>query len=516
MLKSLYWKICATFVVVQLVSMAAGITAFNQTWQWIRTRNEPERSERGDRSERGERGSRIDRKARGTAIRRLLAPYGTTRRTALLQRYARARRDLLETIARAAVRDVTAALDRNAPVEQIALALDGLISDQSELVLTYVGADGKAIGPGADIVPGKVAAADAADTLTRLEQHGYATRMQVPSNRGWIYVVQEPVGPEPPDRDDINWQLMQAGGAALVVLLLVAISTGLVAFWAIARKLRELGQNLVAVAEGDLTRRVPNPGSDEIGTLGKSFNQMATRLSETVARLEEVDEKRREFLADVSHELRTPLTSVRANLEALLEPEPPPPAEGPDDDLGPGPHEQAVTHSLEEVEHMTCLVEDLLELARMDSPQYKLVKEEVSLQKVVSDRLERLRTSVTNRGICLKTTFAKEPVRRVLDARRIGQVVTNLMVNAIRSLDQGGKIDIKVFEESDRAVIEICDTGPGIPEQVRARLFEPFVTTRSGGTGLGLAIVRKLVEAHDGQIHLLPREGGGTVARVEL
>ena len=521
MLKSLYWKICAVFVVVQLVSMAAGITAFNTTWQWLRSRGEQER-ERAERveqprPERGERAERIDRKSRGSSMRRLLPPYGPTRRTGMQQRFAKARRELLDTIAHAAAREVNAALDRKAPVEQLSLALDAMVPEQSDLVLTYLAPDGKALGPGADIVPGKMVAAEAQDTLTRLEQSGYASRLQLPDNRGWIYVVQEPVGPEPGERDDINWQLMQAGASALGVLLLVAISVGFVAFWAVARRLRELGTNLVAVAEGDLTRRVPHPGDDEIGHLGASFNQMATRLSETVARLEEVDERRREFLADVSHELRTPLTSVRANLEALLEPEPPPPADaGPDDDAGPGPHEQAVTHSLEEVEHMTCLVEDLLELARMDSPQYKLVREEISVQKLVADRLARLRTSVTNRGITLHTHYPKEPLRRALDARRIGQVVTNLTVNAIRSLDQGGGIDVRVAEENGRAVIEIADTGPGIPDAVRARLFEPFLTTRPGGTGLGLAIVRKLVEAHDGTIRLLPREGGGTIARVEL
>src|SRR5205807_1172067 len=116
------------------------------------------------------------------------------------------------------------------------------------------------------------------------------------------------------------------------------------------------------------------------------------------------------------------LTSVRANLECLLEPEPPPPAGGPVDDA-PGPHELAVSHSLEEIDHMTCLVEDLLELARMDSPQYHLVKEDIVLQRLVKDMLGRLRTPVQNRGIKVVTRFAPEPVHRTIDPRRVGQVV---------------------------------------------------------------------------------------------
>ncbi|MBI4861443.1 MAG: HAMP domain-containing histidine kinase [Candidatus Riflebacteria bacterium] len=457
-MRSLYWKICGTFVLVVLVSVVAGVTTFQAVWG------------------------------------RLIA------------------------------HEVETALQRGLEPAQVGPLLRDIVKDQPEVIAVYHGPDGSASGANVELVTQKAPSPDRdagtearADPLTRLEAAGFITRIEMPGNRGSLVVGHRPVVPDLPDRDELDRHLMQAGAAALTVVLLVAIVLGLVTFWVIARRLRELGTCLGAVAEGELSRRIPSPGKDEIGHLGHSFNRMAQRLQEVVSNLEQVDVKRREFLADVSHELRTPLTSVRANLESLL-PRRSGQTDGPPDAAAAAAQgrSQAVAMSLEEVEHMACLVEDLLELARMESPEYRLVREEVVIQRVVADVISRLRTSIDNRRIQVVTRFSPDPLRREVDPRRIGQVVTNLLVNSIRSLDQGGTIEVRVAEEEGRGLIELGDTGPGIPEQQREHLFEPFHTTSRGGTGLGLAIVSKLVAAHGGQVELTARPGGGTLARVLL
>jgi len=320
----------------------------------------------------------------------------------------------------------------------------------------------------------------------------------------------------PSDDDEIRIDLLQSGGSALAVILFVAIVLGLIVFRVLMKRLRLLGQSLTAVADGDLGCRVDEPGSDELGDLGHSFNIMASSLQVVVEKLEFVDERRRQFLADVSHELRTPITSVKANLDALL-------ADIREDPSSPGSdvgsQEEALSLSLEEVDHMSHLVEDLLEMARMDSPRFELDRAEVVLQRVAKGVVDRLRLSAKNRKIRLSTHFSPEPVRREVDSRRIAQVLTNLLVNAIRSTDEDGIVEVHVREipgEDLGAVIEIHDDGPGIPDDKRREVFDRFESTTRGGTGLGLSIVRKLTEAHGGRVELEPRPGGGTIARVLL
>jgi signal transduction histidine kinase len=342
--------------------------------------------------------------------------------------------------------------------------------------------------------------------------HGVTLALfEIPGKRGHLLIGSETSFPEPPSSEEMAYTFLQAGGASLAVILIVAVFLGLIVFRAITARLNRLGTCLSRVAEGDLTCRMSDPGHDEIGMLGTCFNRMASRLQEVVSELEGVDERRRQFLADVSHELRTPLTSIRVNLNDLSQIS---------CDFGqptvPLEEREELALSLEEVEHMSCLVDDLLELARMESPQFHLAREDSVLQCIVSDCIGRLKNSLQNRHIQVVTRFSPDPVRRQVDPRRFGQVVTNLLTNAIRSVDQHGVIEVTVEERDGRALVQIADDGPGIPGDQLPELFERFASRSQGGTGLGLSIVRRLVEAHEGQIQLKSRPERGVIASVEL
>lgn len=491
-MKSLYWKICATFLLTVVVSVIAGATTFQAVFRTLRPAQQ-------DGAPAGTRARSGAQSALWRAIGPLRPPRGRH------SRYVRSHRQLLELLSTVLVKELAAAFALGAKPEDAGARLAQLVAEHPDVIAAYVTKDGVAYGPGAEALAERRLGPDArpgetlTETLDRLEESGALVQSELPKGQGWLVLSQERPRWEPTDRDELSRHLAQAGAAGVSAVLLVALFVGMVAFRAIARPLRTLADALGDVAEGDLARRVPGGGADEIGRLGRSFNRMAERLEELVHRLEDVDERRREFLAHVSHELRTPLTSVRANLESLIDRD-----------------DAAVALSLEEVEHMSCLVEDLLELARTESAAYTLERKEVVLQRLVSHTIARLGTSVKNRGVAIVTHFDPVPVRRDVDERRIGQVVTNLLVNAIRSLDTGGTIDVTVTQREGRAVLEIGDNGPGIPAEQREHLFEPFHAGRRGGTGLGLAIVRKLVESHGGTIELEPREGGGTIARVQL
>jgi signal transduction histidine kinase len=491
--KSLFWKITATFILVVLVSMVAGATTFQAVFRSLRPWPAPDAPSSQPRA-RGGSSSVLWR-----AIGPLRPPRGHR------SRYGRSQRALLELLSTVTSRELGAELAKGATPEDVGGRLATLVAEHPDVIAAYVTRDGVAHGPGAEALaerrlgPGAAAGETLTETLDRLEEAGVLVQTELPVDRGWLVLGYERPRYDPRDRDELSRHMSQAGAAGMSAVLLVALLVGMVAFRAIARPLRVLADALGDVAEGDLARRVPEGGADEIGRLGRSFNRMAERLQELVRRLEDVDVRRREFLAHVSHELRTPLTSVRANLESMIERE-----------------DSAVALSLEEVEHMGCLVEDLLELARMESPGYALEREEVVLQRLVANTIARLKTSVQNRHVEISTHLDPEPLRRLVDARRITQVVTNLLVNAIRSVDEGGKIEVTVAERDGRALIEVADDGPGIPESQREHLFEPFRSGTRGGTGLGLAIVRKLVESHGGRVELVPREPHGTIARVEI
>ena len=297
-----------------------------------------------------------------------------------------------------------------------------------------------------------------------------------------------------------------AGVTSFAAILLVAAVLGLIVFRNLARRLEEVRDCLVGVAAGRLELRVPTPGPDEIGDLGRSFNRMAGQLQELVHQLADVDTKRRQFLADISHELKTPLTALRGHLERLLPKQEP-------DEVG-----SSLSVAFEEVGRLTLLIEDLLELSRMESATTLLRRKEEVLQRIASRVVERFAVAFENHHVRLATRFAPEPIRRLVDGRRLEQALANLMANALVHLPDGGTIEITVRAEGDRAVVEILDNGPGIRPEDLPHVFDRFFTgsAERGGTGLGLAIVKRLVEAHGGTVRLEPREQGGTRAIVEV
>jgi two-component system phosphate regulon sensor histidine kinase PhoR len=230
-----------------------------------------------------------------------------------------------------------------------------------------------------------------------------------------------------------------------------------------------------------------------------------------VTELRKLESMRRDFVANVSHELRTPVSIISANVETLVSGALKDPVRA-QEFLG------AVQRN---AERLARLVNDLLDLARIEEGRYEASLVPLTVEEPISAVFDLLETRAQDRGLSLHVDVEDE-LRFVGDERSIEQVLVNLVDNAIKYTPRGGKIGIDVRQHGEHVLFEVWDTGPGVPEAHRARLFERFYRVdpgRSrdmGGTGLGLSIVKHLVESMRGDVGMRPREGGGSVFYVSL
>jgi signal transduction histidine kinase len=297
--------------------------------------------------------------------------------------------------------------------------------------------------------------------------------------------------------------LGDAGGVPVwlsipVTILLALAVTQLLAVGMIA-PLRQMTGAARRMATGDYAVRVTETSSDEVGELARAFNTMARDLAG-------VDRQRRELVANVSHELRTPLAALRAVLENLVD--------------GVGPRDPAaLTAPLAQAERMSRLVEDLLDLARVDAGKAPLTPEPVAVGPLLDDAVAEARVL----GRAVEYDVRVEPVDLVVraDPARLRQLVGNLLDNASRHSPAAGTVLVTAGRDGDRFRLEVHDQGPGVAAEDRERVFEPFGTLNAteggGGTGLGLAIARWVTDLHGGCIRFLdPEARRGARVRVDL
>ena len=284
---------------------------------------------------------------------------------------------------------------------------------------------------------------------------------------------------------------------ALGAFILALVLAGGYGLRRIFTPLDELLNAADRVAEGDYSVHVRERGPREMRSLARAFNNMASRLHVS-------DEERRNLLADVTHELHTPLTVIQGNLEGMLD--------------GVYPADEANLRSLlAESVMLSRLVEDLQTLALAESGALKMKKEPTDLGMLIRDTAAAFQPQADYAGVMLIVEAADDLPWLELDPARLRQVLNNLFANALRYTPSGGVVSIHCIQDDGQAFIEVRDTGPGIPAEELAHIFERFYkSTDSGGMGLGLAIAKHLVEAHGGMLTATSKLGMGTTMRVSL
>ncbi|WZL73083.1 ATP-binding protein [Clostridiaceae bacterium 35-E11] len=227
---------------------------------------------------------------------------------------------------------------------------------------------------------------------------------------------------------------------------------------------------------------------------------------------QKLDNMRKEFVANVSHELKTPLTSIKSYTETLLD--------GALEDQGIAEHFLKVIDS--EADRMNRLVQDLLQLSRLDYKRVNWNKRETDLVKLIENVVLKMTITAKNKKQEVNFITDTKEMIGIIDMDKIEQVVLNILSNAIKYTPDGGKIDIALHQQEDQGMLTIADNGIGIPEKDLPRLFERFYrvdkarSRELGGTGLGLAIAKQIVEAHQGNIQINSKEGEGTKVTITL
>lgn len=273
---------------------------------------------------------------------------------------------------------------------------------------------------------------------------------------------------------------------ATAAAILTALAISLFVTRRIVAPIFAMTRASMRVADGHYRERVPVPSEDELGELAAHFNRMAETL-------QHVEERRRDLIADVAHELRTPLASIAGYMEGMLD--------------GVIPAEAEAFHRVHrEAERLQRLVGDLQELSRAEAGQLPLHLRRVDVRALIDAAAARLRPQFDENEVelALEIRAGLPPV--LVDPDRIGQVLTNLLGNALQYTPAGGQVRVRARRENGGVAIAVTDTGIGIPVEHLPHVFDRFYRVdrsrarASGGSGIGLTIARHLVEAHGGSI----------------
>ncbi|MFD4758042.1 sensor histidine kinase [Streptomyces sp. NPDC058439] len=260
------------------------------------------------------------------------------------------------------------------------------------------------------------------------------------------------------------------------------------------------------LASGEVAMPGPLPDTDprtEVGQVGTALNHMLGHIEDALTRRQAGEERLRHFAADASHELRTPVANIRGHAELALRHE--------------GPVPGTVRHALERIEgesqRMTCLVDDLLLLARLDAGR-PLGQEPVDLTLLILNATDDARA--VGPGHRWLLDLPEEPVAVTGDAHRLQQAIGNLLANARTHTPTGTEVTITLTADRTRVAVSVSDDGPGIPEELQPEVFGRFVradharSRSTGSTGLGLAIVHAVITAHGGTVTVTSRPGHTT------
>jgi signal transduction histidine kinase len=281
---------------------------------------------------------------------------------------------------------------------------------------------------------------------------------------------------------------------AAVALLLVAILS--------KRAAKPLVQMKLAarrVASGEFTERISVKGKDEIAELSESFNNM-------VVALENLEQMRRDFISNVSHELRTPITTIKGFIEGIL------------DGVIPEERQEGyLSIARDEVKRMQHLVNDLLDIAKMQAGEVSLNKSDFDMNELVRRSVIGLQQMFIEKDLEFKADFETERMFVNADREAIQRVLINLLHNAVKFTPEGGVITVKTSVEKDKAIICVEDTGKGISKDELPYIFERFYKADKSrsvdrtGVGLGLAIARNIIVSHDETIKVESQEGRGAL-----
>ena len=301
----------------------------------------------------------------------------------------------------------------------------------------------------------------------------------------WISVVSAPLDDVDDNVSLITRQILIAG----LIALAAALVAGFLAARAHAGRLRRLETAAEKVAHGDFSTPIPVDSEDEVG-------QLAMTLEEMRGRLARLDDARKEFIANASHELRTPIFSLGGFVELIAE-----------DDPDPAARAEFVATMRGQIDRLTKLTTDLLDLSKLDSDALQVRAEKIDLTKLAQRIAEEFGPAAESHSSSIQVA-GSGPVEALGDPERVQQIIRILIDNALAHTPEKTRITVTSKLQQGEPTLIVADNGPGIDRDVAARVFERFVTgDEVSGSGLGLSIARDLTRLMGGSLHLSARPG---------
>lgn len=310
---------------------------------------------------------------------------------------------------------------------------------------------------------------------------------------------------------ELRW-LRSASALLGAAFVLVVIAVAWIVSRGIVRPVYALVAATERIGQGDLATTVAVAQRDELGLLGQRFNDMAAQLKESAARIGELhrEEMHRaeqlatvgELAAGIAHELKTPLLGLAGGLQLYGRRLDPSDTEG----------HRLIEEMSQRVRRMEAAVQELLNYARPSPARLS----RLDLNAIVERALRLVEPRAQRSGVEIRRELSPGLPPVLVDPEQVGQVIVNLALNGIEALGSGGALEIGTRREMDSVQLLVGDTGPGVPPELRERVFRPFFTTKHAGTGLGLAIVHQIVDQHGGTIRLAEGRTGGAQFIVSL
>jgi signal transduction histidine kinase len=294
-----------------------------------------------------------------------------------------------------------------------------------------------------------------------------------------VYIYAVAIGGSASGDDAVKLQIVIGG----LIAVAIAIAVGLYYTRSAATNIQRLQEAARKVADGNFETTIPVASVGQLGDLARTFNEMQRRLAE-------LDSARKQFIANASHELRTPIFSLGGFVELLEEED-------------PSPEERAefVRTMRQQIERLTKLTTDLLDLSQLDAGAVVMQASSIDLTALAREVTKEFGPRADLRGSRLQLRTPTQPAIALADPDRVRQVIRILLDNALTHTPEGTDVTVTTYSANGRAELTVSDGGPGIPQRVQKRIFERFYTAdKAGGSGLGLAIASEIAQRMKGEI----------------
>ena len=336
-------------------------------------------------------------------------------------------------------------------------------------------------------------------------------------NVGYLYVVLGGSQYEAVAKQVSGSDKQRMVAAAILLLVLTAFVAGTLLFSLLTRRLRRLTAQVSGFTEPEFEANKPIEGvaepRDEIDQLRNACHYMASTIQAQLSALQENDRLRRELVTNISHDLRTPLTTMQGYIETLIIK---------DEALDPLTRQRYLEVARKHAAHLGKLIQDLFELAMLDSNRVAPAFEEFSLLELIHDVAQEFELQAKKGHVSLQVDPPGEAVSVYADISLIQRVLENLVGNALKYTPQGGKVLISVRPSPTAVDVSVSDTGPGISSEALPHIFDRFYkadaddTKNDGSMGLGLAIAKRILELHESEIRVVSEEQRGTRFHFDL